>query len=123
MTPLTADEVKHITLFVRPMQPQHFDMVCECRIRLDAIEDIQSSVEVFSDIILVFPEVKIEGAKDDANSDVSMKCRYEQPCSKVVAGNESCNTLPYLRRSTVGCRFVYKVNLCMVTIRDRIIEV
>lgn len=56
------------------MQPQDLDMMCKRWICLDTIEDVQSSVEIFSDIVLVFAKVEVESAEDDAHGNVSVEC-------------------------------------------------
>ena len=86
-------------------------MMRKRRICLDAIEDVQSSVEVFPDIILVFAKVEVECAEYDAYGDISMERRNKEPCAEVVTGDISCDALPYFRRSTMGCWFVHEMNL------------
>lgn len=71
---LTSHEVKFLPLLIRPVQPQDLDMMCKCWICLDTIEDVEPSVEIFSDIVLVFAKVEVKSAEDDAHGNVSVEC-------------------------------------------------
>ena len=53
------------------MDSEGFHQASKRRICLDSVEDVETPVKVFTDVVLVFPEVNVDSAKDDTGCYVS----------------------------------------------------
>ena len=60
------------------MDSEGFHQTSKRRICLDSVEDVETPVKVFTDVVLVFPEVNVDSAKDDTGCYVSMSVSGEQ---------------------------------------------
>ena len=53
------------------MDSEGFHQASKRRICLDSVEDVETPVKVFTDVVLVFSEVNVDSAKDDTGCYVS----------------------------------------------------
>ena len=88
------------------MEPKGSYTAGEHRISFDPVEDVETTVQ-----ILVFAEVEVNGVEDEADGNVPMERRYEEPGTQVVAGDEARDALPDFRGCSLRCGLVDEMNL------------
>lgn len=86
-------------------------MASKNRVRLHPVEDVQPTVQILPNIVLIFPEVKVKCMKDDPYGNVSVESRYKEPSAQVIAWDVAGDTIPHFRRGAVGCWFIDEVDL------------
>ena len=86
-------------------------MASENGVRLHPVKDVQPTVQILPNIVLIFSEVKVKCMKDDPYGNVSVEGGYKEPSAQVIPWDEAGDTIPHLRRCTVGRWLVDEVDL------------
>ncbi len=95
---LTRHNIEHVTIVIRPMNPECFDPARKERIRLHSVENVECSVPVVG----VLAEIKVNRAENTTKSDVAMEGRYEKPRAEEVSRDETRDLIPNLRWKSLG---------------------